>query len=479
MYESGEHTLFVATGKHLYRLMLIGGQLEKVADLKDSPVDMCADNRGNVYLAMKSNGLCVVAENGKFERIDDKDEAFQSVACMADGTVWTSTYEGNVYKYVQGTWHLERETLLCSSDGSAVKCLRTDGLGHVWTLTDQCVCEYAPQSRAVRMIRNNNPFVNASYFSTLENIDQNHVGINGAGAIVHVQSSVELGQQTASNVQPRVASVLSDGRVYFIGRDESVLELDAEEQNITINLTTLDHLHADGICFAYQLEGVNDEWIYLPQGVNSIILTNLTKGSNMLRVIATDRYGCWSEPTAVLTIQRAPFWYETWWAYLLYGIAALLTGYGLFRLERRIQLLRGLIRRKREVRLDEIEMKREDVAVQQRDDTFLRQVVAKVEENLGRPDYNVEVLSEDMCMSRITLYRRMQELTGLAPTEFIRDIRLKKAAQLLAQSPDASVADVARKVGFSTPKYFSRCFKEKFGVQPSDYAPRSGTNDEQ
>jgi AraC-like DNA-binding protein len=57
----------------------------------------------------------------------------------------------------------------------------------------------------------------------------------------------------------------------------------------------------------------------------------------------------------------------------------------------------------------------------------------------------------------------------MSPTDFIRDIRLKKAAQLLLTQPEASITDIATRVGFATPKYFSRLFREKFGVAPKDY----------
>lgn len=146
---------------------------------------------------------------------------------------------------------------------------------------------------------------------------------------------------------------------------------------------------------------------------------------------------------------------------------------GLWRLERRIRLLRRLIQRRHEVRLDEIEMRRDDIDALRRDDDLLHKAIAKTEEHLADPDYNVQRLSDDLGMSRITLYRRLQQITGVSPTDFIRDIRLKKAAQLLTQSPNATVADVARRVGFASPKHFSRCFREKFGMLPTDYRTSS------
>ena len=477
LYEDEGRALYMGTNSRLYRLNLVGRQFEEMAYLPASPSDICVDKQGHVYLALHAEGLCRVTAKGQVERLDQTQETFLSVAVMTDGTLWASTYEGNVYQYSPAGRQLVRETLLCNTDGRAIRCIRTDGLGHVWTLTDQQVCEYAPQSHAFRVIRNNDPFVDVSYFYTLESIDPSHMGLDGAGALIKVQSSSELSQQAAADVVPQVASVLIDGEWRMVGGERRMPSsssthrstVTTHQSTITLHLTTLDHLHASNISFAYQLEGTNCDWVYLPQGVNTVVLTNLKKGGHQLRVMATDRHGCWSAPVEALVIHRAAYWYETWWAYLLYIGIALAVAYAIFRLERRIHVLRRLIRRKSEVRLDEIELKREDIAGQKRDDELLRRAIAKIEENLSRTDYNVQTLSDDMFMSRITLYRRIQELTGQSPTDLIRDIRLKKAARLITQSPEATIADVARKVGFATPKYFSKCFKEKFGVLPSEY----------
>ena len=88
---------------------------------------------------------------------------------------------------------------------------------------------------------------------------------------------------------------------------------------------------------------------------------------------------------------------------------------------------------------------------------------------MDNPDYSVQQLSQDLGMDRTVLYKKMQSITGLAPSEFIRSIRLKRAAQLLTQG-QYRVAEVAEKVGFNTQKYFSKYFQEAFGMSPSKYA---------
>ncbi len=119
--------------------------------------------------------------------------------------------------------------------------------------------------------------------------------------------------------------------------------------------------------------------------------------------------------------------------------------------------------------MDEIEFRREDITRERLDDEFIRNALAAVESHLSDTNFNVEALASEMCMSRATLHRRMQAQTGMSPTEFIRDIRLKKAAQLFSSQPNATITDVATRVGFATPQYLTKCFREKFGKSPKDF----------
>jgi len=103
-----------------------------------------------------------------------------------------------------------------------------------------------------------------------------------------------------------------------------------------------------------------------------------------------------------------------------------------------------------------------------RDEELIERALKYVDENLQNPSYSVMQLSKDMNMDRTGLYRKLVALTGYAPTMFIRSIRLKKALMLLNQKR-YSQAEIAEKVGFNNAAYFSKCFKEEYGVSPSNY----------
>ena len=96
-----------------------------------------------------------------------------------------------------------------------------------------------------------------------------------------------------------------------------------------------------------------------------------------------------------------------------------------------------------------------------------------METHIARPDLSVEELSHELGMSRVHLYKKLLQITGKTPIEFIRIIRLKRAAQLLRESQQ-NVSEVAYQVGFNNPKYFSKYFKDEFGILPSVYQEKEG-----
>lgn len=103
------------------------------------------------------------------------------------------------------------------------------------------------------------------------------------------------------------------------------------------------------------------------------------------------------------------------------------------------------------------------------DEQFINKALKVVEENISNADFSVQELSRELAVSRGQLYKKTLELTGKTPIEFIRFIRLQRAAALLEKS-QLTVAEVAYKVGFNNPKYFARYFKAEYKVLPSQYS---------
>ena len=94
-----------------------------------------------------------------------------------------------------------------------------------------------------------------------------------------------------------------------------------------------------------------------------------------------------------------------------------------------------------------------------------------INDHLDDPDLRVEMLSEEVGLSRAQLHRRMKEITGISTGEFIRNIRLKKAAELLTEKK-VNISQVAYMVGFSSQTHFSTAFRKFYGISPTEFMNR-------
>ena len=103
------------------------------------------------------------------------------------------------------------------------------------------------------------------------------------------------------------------------------------------------------------------------------------------------------------------------------------------------------------------------------DQLFLQKAIDCVNSHMSDSDFDRDAFAQEMGASASTLYNKLRSLTGLNVTAFIRDIRMKEAKRLAQTQPDLRVSDLAYKVGFKDPKYFSTCFKKEFGLQPSEF----------
>jgi DNA-binding response OmpR family regulator len=103
------------------------------------------------------------------------------------------------------------------------------------------------------------------------------------------------------------------------------------------------------------------------------------------------------------------------------------------------------------------------------DQQFLDMAVRFVEENLGNFELSHDDLLIRLNTTKSTLYRKLKSLTGLSPSEFIKNIRIKHACRMLQQD-SGNISDIAYSVGFNDPKYFSTCFKAEMGMTPREYA---------
>ena len=127
---------------------------------------------------------------------------------------------------------------------------------------------------------------------------------------------------------------------------------------------------------------------------------------------------------------------------------------------------------------DKTEKKQPDVKLEQVlesvpsfNNTFIQEVIRLVDENLQNPDFKIDDLAETMNMSRAVFYRKIKTFTGASPIDLVKEMRLKRALELL-DADTYSLSEVAYQSGFSSPQYFSRVFKEQMQCTPNEYKRR-------
>ncbi len=121
----------------------------------------------------------------------------------------------------------------------------------------------------------------------------------------------------------------------------------------------------------------------------------------------------------------------------------------------------------------EIILKPSNVTVASPDERFLMKAMEVVERNISNPDFDIESFADETGVSRMQLYRKFNALTSMTVKEFVRSIRLKRAAQLLLERK-MTVSEIAFAVGFRDLSHFRKCFSREFGMSASDYVRRNG-----
>ena len=191
----------------------------------------------------------------------------------------------------------------------------------------------------------------------------------------------------------------------------------------------------------------------------------------------------WSQPEAEV-VERMPLW--VW--YLLVALILILTALVTYIWQLHRQRKRFLASMKdfapapapEESRenissAESAESNRNEAPIRESEAPWLQQAITQVEAHISDDSYNVEQLASDLCMSRMTFYRKIQSATGQKPTEFIRTIRLRRAAELLREGR-MTVTEVSYATGFSSVSYFSRCFRTMFGVPPTNFSKTGSTS---
>jgi len=334
-------------------------------------------------------------------------------------------------------------------------------------------------------------------------------GVNGFSVL-----NQNIAQNDKSPFKPVFTDFLVHGKKIDVEGDNNILDktvpytsglvLLYDQNFLTFRFSALNYQNPAQTYYRYKLIGIDQEWrenrsaqgndFSGRDGVLTIAYTNLPPGKYELQVMASTTNLEWPGEITTINLTINPPWWRTTVAYFCYfGLMVVAIWLSI-----RFYLRNARKNAERNRREDLLLLRIRSLIDQQNllsgklefanpsspprteipqytenmnpmEATFLKKAMLLVENNLNVSDYSVEQLSSDLNMDRTGLYRKLITLLDKSPSLFIRNIRLEKAAELLLEGT-LNISEIADRVGFSSSSYLSKCFQERYGCKPSEYA---------
>ena len=251
---------------------------------------------------------------------------------------------------------------------------------------------------------------------------------------------------------------------------------------LTFQYSALDYASPSHIRYRYRFYPLEQEWNIVNDGSGqgAAHYMALQPGNYRFEVQASTPDGNWGEAN-ITEIEILPPLWLTWWAKTLYVLLTLFVIVLLIHLylkkrkqqmerinEERINRLFELRDEARHQFAQSVSIVPEKISTNKEEEKLVEKLLKSIGENMDKIDYTVDQMASDIAMSRANLYKKTQQMLGITPNEFLRNVRLKHAASLLEQT-DMPVNQISLTVGFQTTRYFSQCFRQMFGVTPTEY----------
>ncbi|MDE6853839.1 MAG: helix-turn-helix domain-containing protein [Muribaculaceae bacterium] len=250
----------------------------------------------------------------------------------------------------------------------------------------------------------------------------------------------------------------------------SELTLKQSQNNFNVEFAVIDFAN-DPMQhrYAYMLEGFDKQWNSVDCTHRFAAYSNLPSGEYTLRIKSMDSSGNHTGTERVLMVTILPPWWASWQAMLLYA-ALLATGaLSIWHTRRSRRRKAALDIAKPSKETDETGADDNDTNAQSPDEQFLRRATACVMAHLSDTEFSQTTFTEEMGISKSTLFRKLKAITGMTYSSFVRSIRLNTACKLMKEKRGIRISELAYSVGFNDPKYFSQCFRKEFGLTPGEY----------
>lgn len=470
--------------------------------------NITSDHTGNIWVSSANRGIVRISgdpRNPKSLKYKHFNPHFSNItACFEDSKhrLW-AICSGGLLLFNEDTEEFEIVNKSFHLADRQVLSINEDAYGCIWLATDKALVRLDSAGSTVSFTRQDG-LPSTMFFpnSTFRFGDRLFFGTN-KGLIDFVpKPSYNSYRSLKSSVI--VTDILVDGssvllldslHMYAITKASPMttreITIPASVRKFGIEFALLNYANQGETKYAYKLEEYDDDWKYVDGSTRCATYDHIRAGKYTFFLMAADSHGHWQKLPYSITVRVLSPWYASWWAYIIYMCIIAAMAYTIWKYISMLQELEASRRFSSIVMSTQIHPHPEGsthheaqlsddngnmplaakaaIAYRKRDAEFIAKATQLVLDNLSDADYNRDRMAADFNMSVSTLYGRMHECTGLSIQTFIQTIRLNASTEILANEPYIRINELAFRVGFNTPKYFSQCFKKKFGVLPGDY----------
>ena len=446
-------------------------------------------------------------------RIVDKISSF----CQThDGTLWLGSNGYGLYRRKVESGKRKEESgkrnedvfeALTTADGLAfagVKGIVEDANGRLWVTTQNGLSVYDPNTRSFSNYFESEGLVNQHFYWNSAVRDASGVIYLGSeGGLIEVlgenseakpHGKLVFTQLTVDNQEVMAGSeYLSDD--ITIARS---IQLRESNRSFSIAFSALDYGNEGQAMFSYRMKGIDDEWTPLRLGEHSVRYSALPPGHYTFEVKYVSSQSTEQSAMASIEVIVHPAFWNSWWFRLLlslFFVVLVLYIYNRWaahlkrieaeqllnpirkvleesddprQLQGRIQNILDNQQRYRQSVSKSVEADKEEVLRNNR--PLMERVMVLMEQNYMNSEFGVQEFCEALGMSRSIASKHLNAEAGMPVGQFIRNYRLNMAKELLSEKTgNRNITEIAYKVGFNDPKYFTRCFTKMFGVNPSNY----------
>ena len=428
--------------------------------------------------------------------------------CLAkDGKIWLGSNGYGLYCYnynKEGKTYVKSFTTNNGLANNTVKGIVEDNQGMLWIATDNELSIFNPKTETFSNYSRKDGLLSSQFYfngAIRDAKDKIYLGTDeGLMAVTGVNHAVH------NAARLRFTELLVDNQPVFAGSDyldddisiAKRLCIHESDKSFTIFFSALNYGNDSQGVYLYRMKGYENDWVQLQPGQHSVRYSTLPAGSYQFEVKYIPSFDSDKEQVISVDIKVTPYFWKSWWfvslmviafiAFLLYIYtsrlekmrereveelyrpieAALKDSDEPGKLQSRIQMILENQKRYQDSQKKSIEADRKQVAEKER--PFMDIVMEVMEKNYDNSEFGVQELADEMRMNRSVLSKMLNAEAGQPTAQFIRNYRLDIAKKMITENvANRNITEIAYRVGFNDPKYFTRCFTKQYGESPSAF----------